>query len=58
MAAFDENNEVIDWNLFKGKTNKNGEWVKVQSDDNTSYVLRWYYLTHEILVKLFYSKII
>jgi hypothetical protein len=43
VVAFDENNEAIDWNLFKSKTDKKGEWIKVEKqfdipDDNIRYI--------------------
>ena len=43
VAAFDENKEVIEWNLFKEKVDKTGVWFGVQRqftiyDDNIKYI--------------------
>lgn len=43
VAAFDKNNDVIDWNLFRSRADRKGEWIKVEkqfviSDDIIRYI--------------------
>ena len=43
VAAFDENQNVIGWNLFKKKVNKTGAWIRVENrfnipDDKIKYI--------------------
>ena len=43
VAAYDENKNAIDWNLFKEKVNRTGVWIRVEkqfniSDDSIRYI--------------------
>ena len=43
VSAFDENKNIIDWNLFKEKVNRTDAWVGVEkhftiNDDNIRYI--------------------
>jgi len=43
VAAYDENKNAVDWNLFKEKVNRTGVWIRVEkqfnvSDDSIRYI--------------------